>query len=68
MENDQIVSRMNTYLHTSAKLLEEWLGKLLPKTSDDWWEECVISRYGAGNGFGATYQYLQNTVFGFEVI
>ena len=42
MENNQIVSRMNTYLHTSAKLLEEWLGKLLPKPSDDWWEECVI--------------------------
>ena len=32
MENNQIVSRMNTYLHTSAKLLEEWLGNLLPKT------------------------------------
>lgn len=44
MENNQIVSRMNTYLHTSAKLLEEWLGKLLPKTSDDWWEECVIDK------------------------
>ncbi len=42
MGNDQIISKMNTYLHTSAKLLEEWLGKLLPKTSDDWWEQCVI--------------------------
>ena len=44
MENNQIVSRMNTYLHTSAKLLEEWLGNLLPKTADDWWEECVIEK------------------------
>lgn len=44
MENDQIVSRMNTYLHTSAKLLEECLSKLLPKNSDDWWEECVIEK------------------------
>ena len=44
MENNQIVSRMNTYLHTSTKLLEEWLGKLLPKTSDNWWEECVIEK------------------------
>lgn len=44
MENDQIVSRMNTYLHTSAKLLEEWLGKLLQKTSNDWWEDCVIDK------------------------
>lgn len=44
MENDQIVSRMNTYLHTSAKFLEEWLGKLLPITSDEWWEECVMEK------------------------
>lgn len=44
MDSDQIVSRMNTYLHTSAKCLEEWLGKLLPKTSDEWWEECVIEK------------------------
>lgn len=44
MEKDQIVSRMNTYLHISAKVLEEWLGKLLPKTSDEWWEECVMEK------------------------
>lgn len=44
MDNDQIVSRMNTYLHTSATLMEEWLGKLLPRTSDNWWEECVIEK------------------------
>ena len=44
MENAQIVSRMNTYINTSAQLLEEWLGKPLPKTSDDWWEECVIEK------------------------
>lgn len=44
MENDQIVSRMYTYLHTSAKLLEGWLGRLLPNTSDEWWEECVMEK------------------------
>lgn len=44
MDNDQIVSRMNTYLHTSATLMEDWLGKLLPRTSDNWWEECVIEK------------------------
>lgn len=44
MDNDQIVSRMNSYLHTSASLLAEWLGKLLPKTSPDWWEESVIEK------------------------
>ena len=44
MDNDQIVSRMNTYLHTSANVLAEWLGKLLPRTSDSWWEECDIAK------------------------
>lgn len=44
MDNDQIVSRMNTYLHTSSNVLAEWLGKLLPRTSDDWWEDCVMAK------------------------
>ena len=44
MDNDQIVSRMNAYLHTSANVLAEWLGKLLPRTSEDWWEDCVIAK------------------------
>ena len=44
MDNDQIVSRMNTYLHTAAGILAEWLGKLLPKVSDNWWEECVLDK------------------------
>lgn len=44
MDNDQIVSKMNTYLHTSSNVLAEWLNKLLPKTSADWWEECVIGK------------------------
>lgn len=44
MDNDLIVSRMNTYLHTSSNVLAEWLGKLLPRTSDDWWEDCVMAK------------------------
>lgn len=37
MGNDLIVSRMNIYLHTSVTMLAEWLGKLLPRTSDESW-------------------------------
>jgi hypothetical protein len=44
MDNDQIVSRMNLYLHTSANVLADWLGSLLPRASDDWWEECVLDK------------------------
>lgn len=43
MDNDQIVSGRNTYLHTSANVLAGWLGMLLPRTSEDWWEDCVIA-------------------------
>lgn len=44
MDNDQIVNKINTYLHTSAKVLAEWLEKILPRTSDDWWEDCVMAK------------------------
>lgn len=44
MDGDLIVSRMNAYLHTSANILAEWLGKLLPRTTDDWWDECVLEK------------------------
>jgi ATP-dependent helicase HepA len=43
MDKDEIISRMNKYLHKSAEILADWLGKLLPKTSANWWEDCVIS-------------------------
>ena len=43
MNANQIVSRMNTYIHTSATLLAGWLGRILPKTSDGWWDDCVLS-------------------------
>lgn len=44
MDNNQIISSMNTYLHISASLLTEWLGKLLPRTTPDWWEDCVMEK------------------------
>ena len=42
MDSDHIVSCMNTQLHTAANVLVEWLGKLLPRVSENWWDECVI--------------------------
>lgn len=42
MNSEQIVSRMNSYLHTSAEVLTEWLGRVLPRTSTDWWEDSVL--------------------------
>lgn len=42
MDSDHIVSSMNTQLHTAANVLVEWLGKLLPRAAENWWDECVI--------------------------
>ena len=42
MNSEQIVSTMNSYLHTSATLLADWLNDILPRTTDNWWEECVM--------------------------
>lgn len=43
MYEDQIISRMNDYLHKAAKSLASWLGNMLPRSGENWWEECVIS-------------------------
>ena len=43
MDSDYIVSHMHTHLHTASIVLSEWLGTLLPRASEDWWEECVIN-------------------------
>ncbi len=44
MDNNQIISSMNTYLHISENLLARWLGKLFPRATPDWWEDCVMDK------------------------
>ena len=44
MDKNKIVSKMNELLHASTEYLGKWLNNLLPKISDDWWEECVIDK------------------------
>lgn len=43
MYEDMIISQMNEYLHKAAKSLAAWLSDMLPRSGDDWWNECVIS-------------------------
>lgn len=43
MQNFEIIGKMNGYLHTAANYLESWLSKMLPRVSENWWRECVIS-------------------------
>ena len=44
MDNDFIVTKMQGYIHRAAQELSAWLSDLLPKTSDDWWNECVLDK------------------------
>lgn len=44
MDDQYIVSKMNEYLHQATGLLVTWLGKMLPRVSEDWWNECVLDR------------------------
>lgn len=58
MNEQAIVSKMHEYLHTATKELCVWLGIMLPRVSDDWWQVCVIDnlsftqkQYAVENGY-----------------
>ena len=40
--DEYIVSKINENLHSATKELCGWLGRMLPRVSDEWWQECVI--------------------------
>ena len=43
MNERLVVSKVNGYLHTATRELCGWLNKMLPRVTDDWWDECVIN-------------------------
>lgn len=43
MINRQIVSKINEFLYSAATELSAWLNKILPRVTDEWWQECVIA-------------------------
>lgn len=42
MDSNFILSKINTYLNQATDLLAEWLTVMLPKVTDNWWNECVL--------------------------
>ena len=48
MREDIIISQINEYLHKAAKALAVWLNDMLPRSGDNWWEECVLSNLSYG--------------------
>lgn len=43
MDSIEIVSTVNALLHETSGTLEVWLAKILPRVSDSWWDDCVLS-------------------------
>ena len=43
MDDKKIVSKMNEFLYNATKELSTWLSQMLPRVSDEWWQECVLS-------------------------
>ncbi|MGN0650268.1 MAG: DEAD/DEAH box helicase [Oscillospiraceae bacterium] len=42
MDNQTIISKVNSYLYKSSTLLVKWLEGVLPQVSDSWWNDCVL--------------------------
>ena len=42
MDTQMIISKMNAFLHEASKTLYNWLNDLLPRVTDNWWNECVM--------------------------
>ena len=43
MNEQYIVSKINEYIHFATTELCAWLGRMLPRVTDDWWNECVLA-------------------------
>ena len=44
MTETEIISKVNECLHKATTLLADWLNLRLPRITDNWWNECVISK------------------------
>ncbi len=42
MNEQMIISKMNSFLHESAVSLVDWLNSILPRVTKDWWNDCVV--------------------------
>lgn len=42
MDTQKIISSINAFLHDATVSLVDWLNGILPKTTRDWWEACVL--------------------------
>lgn len=44
MNETEIIRKVNELLHQATSTLAMWLSSRLPKITDDWWRECVLTK------------------------
>ena len=42
MDAQKIISSINSFLHEATVSLVDWLNSLLPRATNDWWNDCVL--------------------------
>lgn len=42
MNENQLINKVNEYLDIAKVELSNWLEKMLPKLTDEWWQKCVL--------------------------
>ena len=43
MDSNIIIEKINGFLYESAKGLVQWLNGILPRVTESWWDDCVLS-------------------------
>lgn len=43
MDVQRILGNINSFLHEATVSLVDWLNNILPKVTNEWWEDCVLS-------------------------
>ena len=42
MDTQTIISKINSFLHEASICIARWLNSILPRVTDEWWEDCVL--------------------------
>ena len=48
MDEKLIIGELNALLHTATNMLAVWLKKMLPRITQDWWNDCVLDKLNIG--------------------
>ena len=43
MDDSYMIGQMNTFMHRLSEQMSGWLGKRLPKLTDEWWRDLVYN-------------------------